>query len=194
VLNYGVRMRPSYRPAAVALVLAAALSASGCTPDASGKPPASTPSATALFASDEEALAAAEEAYRAYLAAVDEVLQGGGLETASLDAVARGSALAQARADASEFASLGYRTVGATNLSTISLQRFDAEHRNPEAVVDVYVCEDVSQVNLLDANGVSLVSIDRPPLTPFQATFGRADGETLVLTSRSAWDGERPCL
>jgi hypothetical protein len=148
----------------------------------------------AASASDEEALAAAEKAYREYLSVVDDVLQGGGVDTAGLGAVAADAALDQAEADAREFASLGYRTVGTTGLNSIELQRVDPGTEDSIPIVEAYVCEDVSQVDLVNADGVSLVSDDRPPLTPFQVSFGSEDKRGLVLTSRSAWDGEGVCL
>lgn len=193
-MNYGVRMRPSFRPAAVALVMVAALSVSACAPPSPAKPPKPSPSSTALFATDEEALAAAEEAYREYLSVVDGVLQAGGSDTTGLRAVAAGAALDQALSDAGEFASLGYRTVGTTALNAIVLQRVGVEAEDVTRVVDAYVCEDASQVDLINAEGTSLVSDSRPPLTPFQVSFGREGKRGLVLTNRSAWDGEDVCV
>jgi hypothetical protein len=175
-------------------VIVTALSASACAPPTPAKPPKPSPSSTALFASDEEALAAAEEAYREYLSVIDDVLQGGGAETAGLGAVAANAALDQALADAREFASLGYRTVGTTGLNAIVLQRMEAGTEDSIAIVEAYVCEDASQVDLVNAEGISLVSDDRPPLTPFQVSFSNEGERGLVLTSRSAWDGEGVCL
>ena len=191
-MNYGVRMRPSFRPAAVALVMVAALSVSACAPPSPAKPPKPSPSSTALFATDEEALAAAEEAYREYLSVVDNVLQSGGSDPADLKMVAAGPALDQALSDASEFASLGYRTIGTTGLNAIVLQRVGVT--TERAIVDAYVCEDASRLDLVDKEGRSLVSDDRPPLTPFQVTFGSEGKRGLVLTNRAAWDGEGICV
>ena len=56
----------------LALVLA------GCAPDVPAIQVPPTPTVTPLFASDEEALAAAEEAYAAYLAMSDEITSDGG--------------------------------------------------------------------------------------------------------------------
>ena len=60
-------------------VLGAALLA-GCLPTDPPVTPPPTSDLEPVFASDEEALAAAEEAYGAYLAAADEILSSGGAD------------------------------------------------------------------------------------------------------------------
>ena len=76
---YRVRMRAAaLRPIAVlaaAFVLAAL---SGCVQTTEKPTPTPTAAATPAFASDEEALAAAEKAYAAYLAVLDDVTADGG--------------------------------------------------------------------------------------------------------------------
>ncbi|HEU0205628.1 MAG TPA: hypothetical protein VFQ74_02915, partial [Pseudolysinimonas sp.] len=84
------------------LVTAALLVAlAGCVP--TNAHPSESPSATAtpVFASDAEALAAAENAYAAYQAAVDKSLQTSSLE--GLDSVATGDALETARSSVDTF-------------------------------------------------------------------------------------------
>jgi hypothetical protein len=186
-------MRTKRRSAAVTLVLAAALAATGCTPEAP-RAETPTPTSTPLFASDEEALAAAEEAYAAYLAVVDEVLSEGGLNPDRIQSAAGEEALAQAIADAREFSAAGYRTTGTTSLVSISLQFHNAHAVGDEEVVRAYVCEDVSQVDLLDRDGKSLVSPTRPNVTPFEAAFIRSEpGRDLVVSSRQIWDDVSVC-
>ena len=185
---YLVRMRPKFRAAAVALVLVGALSASGCASEAPSADPTPTPSATPLFASDEEALAAAEEAYAAYLAVTDEILHDGGIGSERLAVVAEGGALSQAVGDADEFRSNGWRTTGATILRSISLQSNDISAVPSDIVVRAYVCEDVAGIDLLDKAGMSLVSPDRQTVTPFEAAFVVPSvGDSLILAEREVW-------
>ena len=192
MLNYGVRMRPSFRPAAVALVLAAALSASGCTPDASGKPPASTPSATALFASDEEALAAAEEAYRAYLAVADEILRDGGNDPDRLLQVATQEVYEKQLEGYRQTADNGWRGRGVTRLDTVSIQSYRPQ--SAKALVTIYACVDVAGVDVVDASGTSVVSPSRPDRTPFEAIFARSDSPpSLILSGETPWLGKDFC-
>jgi hypothetical protein len=187
-------MRTKRRSAAVTLVLVAALAATGCTPEAPRANEKPTPTSTPLFASDEEALAAAEEAYATYLAVVDRVLGEGGSDPDRLRSSARGEALEQAIADANEFNAKGYRTTGTTSLQSTSLQFHNAYAPDGEVVVRAYVCEDVSQVDLLGKDGTSLVSPARPDLTPFEAAFIRSEqGGSLVVSSREVWGDVSVC-
>src|SRR4051812_14875779 len=65
-------------PIAALLIAGLGLALAGCVPS---EPPVTSPptsDAQPVFASDEEALAAAEEAYGAYIAMVDEILRNGG--------------------------------------------------------------------------------------------------------------------
>src|SRR3954462_13593979 len=81
----GMRTAPLLATAALLLALA------GCVPTDSHPTSWPHPSATPVFASDAEALAAAEKAYAAYEAAVDRSLQS--ISVDGLDAVATGDAL-----------------------------------------------------------------------------------------------------
>ena len=191
MLNYGVRMRPSFRPAAVALVLAAALSASGCTPDASGKPPASTPSATALFASDEEALAAAEEAYRKYQHVSDSIYIDGGADPERLLDVASQSLYEAEKAGYDMAHSMGYFSTGGSTFDSLRLKERDSRGR-----ITVYLCEDVSSVDIRDTNNVSVVPSDRPDRFPLVVSFQTTDSSKTDLQVHSVddWNQENFCL
>jgi hypothetical protein len=192
-MPYLVRMRTILRPAAAALVLFAALAATGCTPGPA-KPQTPAPSSTPLFASDEEALAAAKEAYAAYLAVVDGVLQDGGRDTTALSDVAVGDALDQALADAREFQAMGYRTVGSTQIGQVRLQSNNMKVGTDGVVIRAYVCEDVSQVGLFDNEGRSVVSPERPTVTPFQAAFvSSQDSADVIVSERTVWEDLSAC-
>ena len=73
-MTYRVRMRIGVCVGVGLFVVALV----GCAPEDSPVPPP-TPDVKPLFASDEEALAAAEEAYAAYLAMSDEISHDGGV-------------------------------------------------------------------------------------------------------------------
>jgi len=188
-------MRTSFRLAAVTLVIAAGLSLGGCAPYVPAPKPTPAPSATPMFATDEEALAAAEEAYAAYLRAVDAMLQSGGIDVSNLAGVATSDALEQASADADEFRKLGYRTTGFTLLRSIMLQQQGSGASDDnENVVVAYICEDASGIDLLDSHGLSVVAGDRENLTPFEVSFGRPDDAArLLVASRTLWSGAGPC-
>ena len=105
-------MRPSFRPAAVALVIVAALSVSACAPPAPAEPPKASPSSTALFASDEEALAAAEEAYREYQHVSDAIYIDGGADPERLLEIATQAKYEYEKSGYDKIRALGYHSTG----------------------------------------------------------------------------------
>jgi len=192
-MPYLVRMRTILRPAAAALVLFAALAATGCTPGPA-KPHTPTPSSTPLFASDEEALAAAEEAYAAYLAVSDQIFQDGGREPDRLLEVAT-EQVVNAQMDGYEQAAAnGWTSTGSTKLDTVSLQWFDPDRT--KAAISIYGCVDLSGVDVVDANGTSVVSANRPDRSPFQVTFdlSSTNASQIVVSGEKPWTGENFCL
>lgn len=191
MLNYGVRMRPSFRPAAVALVLAAALSASGCTPDASGKPPASTPSATALFASDEEALAAAEEAYRAYLAKSDQITAESGTAPGRIDSLVSPDLKPDIHLSFSKFEQGNLHTEGNSTFDSVTIQSV-TDNTDGTAVVDVYLCLDFTGVRVFTGSGEDVTPRDRTNRLPMSIRF-LASESGLRLEGSETWSGENFC-
>jgi hypothetical protein len=184
-------MRTSFRLAAVTLVIAAGLSGSGCAPDAPEPKPAPSPSATPLFATDEEALAAAEEAYAAYLRVTDQVLADGGAGTERLREVATGAQLQVDIESAAETKSKGYRLTGKTTFDNMAIQQQNAE--DMDRVIVAYACQDVSAIDILDATGRSVVSPTRVGRSLYEITFaGRvpADAGLLRVSSQTVWAGE----
>jgi hypothetical protein len=190
VVTYGFGMRsPVWRVGAALAVLIAALAVGGCVEDEPDPTQSPDPSPSPLFESDEEALAAAEEAYGRYLRAVDAALQSGGRDTDLLVKTASGEALNSAQSDVSDFAANGLRTIGDTRINAIILQSIDA------ASITVYVCEDVSGVDLLDSTGVSIVSPDRMTLTSFEVALEQSGVmPELIVQERTVWEGESVCV
>jgi len=183
-------MRPSFRPAAVALVVVAALSVSGCAPPSPAKPPTSSPSSTALFASDEEALAAAEEAYAEYVSVTDQVFQEGGQGVERLAAVARGRQLTEDEAGFEDVSKSGYRSTGHTEFDSTKLQR-NSMTKSGVAEVVVYLCQDISSVDVVDTAGNSVVLESRPDRIRYEVTLvsdANADAPRLFVSNRVPWN------
>ncbi|HEU0180866.1 MAG TPA: hypothetical protein VFR16_01660, partial [Agromyces mariniharenae] len=102
------RRRAAPRGAAVVVATGLALALAGCV---SAPTPTPTPTAAdtpaPIFASDEEALAAAETAYARFVEATTAVTNGGGASPDGLDSVASGEALEDERAAAARFREQG---------------------------------------------------------------------------------------
>lgn len=169
------------------LVLTLATTLVGCSDTT--RLPDPTPEATAdpLFATDEEALAAAVEVYERYLATVDAAVAPGA-EKPDLTTIAEGEALSDLELDFAEFEE---RDVSSTGTRTLTATRFQSQFESNEPaglIVALYSCEDVSDVNLVDSSGTSLVDPDRNPLTPFEVQVLFADDGRQVLSSRDFWE------
>ena len=191
-LRYGFRMRT-----APALVLAGItlLALVGCVPDDDPVIPDPLPSSTPIFASDEEALAAAEEAFAAYVAAVDAILADGGNDSARLESVATEEVVSQDEEGFAETRDLQHRSTGQTVFDSLTLQQFDGFATDGVGVVTVYVCEDFSGKDVLNAQGESVVAPDRRTRWPLMVGFDlkQTGSSKLLVSSVEDWTGADFC-
>ena len=187
-------MRTKFRAPALTLVLVVALTAAGCTPDTPRVERTPTPSATPLFATDEEALAAAEKAYAEYLAVTDEIFEDSGRNPERLLSVATQQVLDAQMQGYSSASAQGWTSVGKTKLDTVFLQQYLPTQ--DRATVSIYGCVDLSDVDVFDASGVSVVSPTRPDRSPFEVTLDRSEGDDrpLIVSGESPWTGTNFCL
>jgi len=175
--------------AALPLVLIVAL-LSACT-ESTRIPTAEPPSATQpLFASDEEALEAATAAYEEYLAVLDSALQQPEKLEFPFSEVAGGSALDEARDSLNSFVDDGLRITGARQLMESKFQQSTLQGDIVE--IQIYVCESVANVDVLDLQGNSLVEPGRPELTAFEVTVFASAADALVH-ERIVWSGGGVC-
>lgn len=172
-----VRLLPAI--AIAALVLA------GCVPgDPLPTPPPSSGSAP-VFATEAEALAAAEEAYGAYLATVDAILADGGQNPERLQPLSSEALYEREARGFADLAAQGWRGIG-TRTFTLSLQLY-----NDHEVV-VYSCDDVSYTDIVDAAGNSVVATDRQDRYAFEVVVGTQNSDLIVL-SKDLWEGGGVC-
>ena len=182
------------RISAVVLVTVTALALGGCVPSEPDPTSSPEPTATPVFASEEEALAAATDAYAAYLKASDTILSEGGINPERIDEVAVGEAADSAREASYAFSNKGFRSTGETTFGNLRVQRYSPRASGSDEILSAYLCEDVSDVDVLDAVGISVVSIDRPPKQAYEVAFQRADDSMrLVLSRATTWEGTGVC-
>jgi hypothetical protein len=183
------------RIALAALTLGFTLAGAGLVscagPEGPPVSPGPQPSGTPVFASDEEALAAAEAAYSKYEAAINEVGHGGWKDTDLYLATLAGDALRQELEGADELASRGYVQVGDTTHDTMTLQQAQ-DHGHGTVTLVVYVCSDVSDVDVLNQEGESVVSPERPSRQPLEVEMNDLSG-ALKIVRRDAWSGTSFC-
>ncbi|WP_157487651.1 hypothetical protein [Leifsonia sp. Root112D2] len=176
-----------WKPAALGVTALLALAMlSGCVPAATHTS-TPTPEATPLFATDDEALAAATKAYAAYLKMSDTIAHDGGAHPERIKAVAMAAALSESLKGFAEYRDAKAHSQGLRSFDSLQLQSIQSE------AVTFYVCDDVSKVDVLDDSGASLVSPSRNPRTPFLVTASSKSASSLLISSRAVWEGKNLC-
>jgi hypothetical protein len=156
-------------------------------------PPTPAPTTSApVFASEDEALAAATEAYAAYLEVSDAVSNDGGFEAERYGTVASGQALTDASKSAQQFVDAGAHSIGSTVFVVHKLQAWGDD---PEVgtYASLYICDDVSAVDVVGADGHSIVSHNRPAKTPFEVTVMCLSSREIYVVSKEVWMGANFC-
>lgn len=147
---------------------------SACTSE-----PEPTPTPTAAFASEEEAFAAAEEVYRAYIDALNSIDP---TDTSTFEPVFAFSSGSFEKADRKNLSVMhaeGHRIDG----ESIVLA-FRGEKSTPDLdEIQAVVCLDVHDVKVTDAAGNSLVSPNRPDVYALNLTFVEHGGDLLIDAS-----------
>jgi hypothetical protein len=129
------------------------LALAGCT-----TPEPATPTPTAAFSSEEEAFAAAEETYRAYVDALNQVDLSDPETFEAVYAWTTGDFNADERKTLSTMHANDWTLSGSSVVSRVDYLDMNDQF----AKVALGSCVDVSSIRLLDADGASQVSPDRP--------------------------------
>jgi len=172
------------RPAAGLLLCAIMLS--GCVPTEPADEPSPEPTSASVFASEEEALTAAEEAYAEYLAVSDAISQDGGANPERIEPLVTEDRFPIELELFSQFEDQALRTEGATAFDSLELQQYDG------TPIHAYVCLDVTDVRVFDAGGQDVTPTNRPGRLPLQIQLVVFDRSTLLAES-DVWDGDNFC-
>ena len=191
----GARIAPTVAGvtlAAITLALALALALSGCVSADPAVTPQPQASATPLFASDAEALKAAEEAYAAYLKVSDQITSRGAATPDSIEPYVTKAQLAKEIQ--------GFQTVSSRKLHTSGMTRFDNSQlkqysSSPTTRVSLYLCSDATDVRLMDEAGFDVTPDSRIDRQAFEVDFISASmtKSTLVLSRSEPWSGTDIC-
>lgn len=179
-------------PALLAAALVV-LTLTGCQPDDPVVIPQPEPSTTPLFASEEEALAAAEEAFAAYLAVADQIFADGGSNPERLLNVATEAALQKEMPGFDNYASEGKRSEGITTFDSTQLQSADLSGYARSGVVVIYVCEDFSGVSVFDSAGGLITKPDRRTRWPVSVSLDVDEDLNLKVSEVDDWTGDDFC-
>jgi hypothetical protein len=158
-----------------------------------------TPSATAsaaapVFASDEEALAAAQSRYELFIATIDKVVAEGGAQVERIDQVAVPELAEEEKVGVRDFTSKGFRMTGRSQVTNAVLQSRSTDG-GVTSVITIYACVDVSQIEVVDQTGTSVVQSTRPDQSAFEVTLSVPNGNLseLLVVSNSVWNGGGVC-
>ncbi len=177
----------------VALACAVSLLLSGCVPEDPVVVPPAEQTVEPMFATDEEALAAATDAYKAYLEMSDLIAQEGGKDPERIAPYVTNSALEDQTSQFSPFQESSLRTVGATAFDGMKLQQF-SELQPGRAEVVTYVCLDVSAVQVINSSGKDVTPQSRDNRLPLEVEFENQGQRGKLLVSRSeTWPGSDFC-
>jgi len=189
----GMTIRRGRGWAAIGALAVALTTLSGCGTDTPVEIPTQQPTSTPIFASDEEALAGAQSAYAAYQNAVDEILMDGGAQPERLREYVTPALYDQEAVGFEQIAADGFHQVGRTFFDSLQLQSYDPSAQDGVAGLVVYLCSDVSETDIKDSAGKSVVPEGGTDRTPFQVTFDMVDARYLPAT-RTVWTGANFCV
>jgi hypothetical protein len=173
-----------------AVACACLIAVAGCAPTPAPQPTTNPPTAAPIFESDEEALAAATEAYGNYLRLSNEIAHGGGNDAQRMSEVATGEAL-QSEVESLE----GMRRAGTIGVGEVRFDNLEMQSADFAAgLLTAYVCLDVSGTDVVDASGLSVLPDDRVDRLPLEIGFVyEAEMHRLLLERTEVWDGENFC-
>jgi len=146
-----------------------------------------------IFASDEEALAAAEAAYGEYLAASDAINAKDGNDPQSIAPFVHAEYLPTVLEEFESFESRGLSEKGNLSFDSMELQQYEDALSGPARVV-VYVCVDASETRVIDKKGDDVTSPDRRTRVPLEVVFETDERmKDLLIFASDVWSGEDFC-
>ncbi|GAB2837738.1 hypothetical protein ACFQ0P_13710 [Microbacterium insulae] len=177
-------LRHAVRAPVGVVLLILAVSLAGCVP----ADPAAAP--TPSFSNEAEAFAAAEATYREYVKALNAVDLSDPETFEGVYAWTTGELNASDRRGLSEYHAEGVVKSGASEVLVTAPIRDDVS-----AGVAIAVCLDVSDVELVNSAGESLVDPDRGDVQTLEATFSRSSTSPtgLLLTGIGPREGKPEC-
>lgn len=177
-----------------ATIASAGLLITACVPSEPVVTPVETGTIKPIFASDEEALAAAVEAYEGYQRVSYEV---GGEDSSGYEPLRLLLTEEWYKTEVAgfeRFAEDGIRLAGFASISEFALQQWWEEPQGVANVI-VYICEDLTNARIVDGGGADLTPSDRENIVPIEVTFvSAASRSTELLIARVLpWNGSGLC-
>lgn len=161
------------------------LALSGCVPEQVIPTLPPTPTDGPLFASEEEALAAATAAYEVYHAVASLIVQEGGAEPERIAPYVTEGRLSEEIESSKFYSDNGFRADGAARVTHTRLQQWVEAAGVAEIVM--YVCLDVSDARVLDASGRDVTPSSRVDVVALEVVMEGSSTETLIVAGSQRW-------
>lgn len=145
-----------------------------------------------LFATDEEALAAATAAYEEYLAVSNAILRDGGQEPERLAGMVSDEVFTVENEGYLILRENEWRATGGILLSNVVLQQV-IQYGDGTAEIVAYVCASVEGTDIVDAEGESQVDPSREPFLAHEVVFRFSDLDQFAIDEKKQWDVGSVC-
>lgn len=166
------------------------LALTGCSSQAQNLQPSETSGVEKpLFASDEEALAAAQTAYAHYLEVSDQIARDGGANPERLKGMVSLGLYREQESAYSELQSSNFRAGGTTKMDSFHFQ----SSPNLSGSLIAYVCLDVADNPVMDSEGNDVTPIGRQSRIPLTISFSSMGNRELLIESSEVWSGVNFC-
>lgn len=179
-------------PPLVALALAATVLLSGCVPQAPDINPPPELTTEPVFASDEEALAAATDAYKAYLAMSDLISQEGGKDPERIAPFVTEEWLPNEVEALQSIEQRNRKLIGNTAFDTVSVQQVQ-QLADGVAVVVIYACIDFTNSWLVESDGSRVIAAGGQTRWPFEVSFVGKSASELAVERHEEWSSSDYC-
>jgi len=174
------------RIVAAGLLIGALALLTGCIARDPIPAPPTTPTTAPLFADEDEALAAAEEAYRAYLAMVNQIANEGGQAPERIATFVTDEQYINELTSFERYVSTDSHSEGALIADSFELQSYSDDQ------IVTYLCLDASETRIVTSSGVDITPTDRTARASLQVSF-EIDQMRLLIAENESWSGPSFC-
>jgi len=176
-----------------ALAVTTALLLAGCSGDAPIVLPKPDPTTAPVFATDEDALAAAEVAYGEYLKASDAITAKDGADPNTIGEYVHNEYLPEVLESFEDLRSDNLHSEGKLAFEGMTLQQYTDDLSN-SATISVYVCVVATDARLLNENNEDVTPVERDNRVPLEVTFQSEERQpNLLIRSSELWTGADFC-
>ncbi len=169
-----------------------ALALAGCTESTRLPPPEPPAAGEPLFASDEEALAAATAAYEEYLEVSNAVFREPPRDLSLLETVATEQFIREERALADLLDSNGWVIQGRSELLGVQLQQWFQDSAE-SSTLTIYACLDVSSTRIVDQDGADVTPAERASKVTLEVELTGDSPEDLLINRSELWQDSIVC-